>query len=176
MVMDKAALRRTLVEQRLNLPDRLQRADALQQVMRIWLIHRPDTMIGAYWPIRANSTPARAAPLEDGELLDEPQFAPHRPAGGEQTGTITFHATVPPAAPWRTPPRSPNPGHRALIVPLLFIALRGLRARRLPPGLWRRPTDRTLAAAAPPTTVGLGYQGAASTTSGGGMTCRWMRS
>jgi 5-formyltetrahydrofolate cyclo-ligase len=32
--MDKAALRRKLIELRLNLPDRLQRADALQQVMR----------------------------------------------------------------------------------------------------------------------------------------------
>lgn len=33
--MDKAALRRALVEQRLNLPDRLERADLLQRVMRI---------------------------------------------------------------------------------------------------------------------------------------------
>mgnify|MGYP000060559684 CR=1 FL=1 len=33
--MDKAALRRSLIDQRLNLPDRLQRADALQQVMRL---------------------------------------------------------------------------------------------------------------------------------------------
>ena len=46
--MDKAALRRALVEQRLNLPDRLQRADQLQRVMRIWLVDRPDTIIGAY--------------------------------------------------------------------------------------------------------------------------------
>jgi len=63
--MDKAALRRTLVEQRLNMPDRLQRADLLQQVMRIWLIGRPDTVIGAYWPIKGEFDPrARAAPLE----------------------------------------------------------------------------------------------------------------
>src|SRR2546429_6933327 len=40
----------------LNLPDRLQRADALQQVMRFWLIQRPDTVIGAYWPIDRKST------------------------------------------------------------------------------------------------------------------------
>src|SRR5256885_8735943 len=43
-LMDKAALRRSLIDQRLNLPDRLQRADALQQVMRFWLIQRPDTV------------------------------------------------------------------------------------------------------------------------------------
>ena len=74
--MDKAALRRTLVEQRLNLPDRLQRADALQQVMRIWLINRPDTVIGAYWPIKGEFDPLPALHRwkEDGELLDEPQL------------------------------------------------------------------------------------------------------
>lgn len=54
--MDKAALRRSLIDQRLNLPDRLQRADALQQVMRFWLIQRPDSIIGAYWPIKGSST------------------------------------------------------------------------------------------------------------------------
>ena len=46
------ALRKALLEQRLNLPDRLQRADLLQQVLRIWLVGRPDTVIGAYWPIK----------------------------------------------------------------------------------------------------------------------------
>ena len=40
--MDKAALRKALVQERLNLPDRLARADLLQQVLRIWLVHRPD--------------------------------------------------------------------------------------------------------------------------------------
>ena len=49
---EKKALRALLIEQRLNLADRLQRADLLQQVMRIWLVGRPDTVIGAYWPIK----------------------------------------------------------------------------------------------------------------------------
>ena len=55
--MDKAALRRTLVQQRLNMADRLQRADDLQRVMRIWLVDRPDTIIGAYWPIKGEFDP-----------------------------------------------------------------------------------------------------------------------
>ena len=46
--MDKAqakkALRKALIEERLNLPDRLERAKALQQVMRIWLVGREDTV------------------------------------------------------------------------------------------------------------------------------------
>ena len=48
---EKSALRKALIEQRLNMPDRMQRADDLQQVMRIWLIGRPDAVFGAYWPI-----------------------------------------------------------------------------------------------------------------------------
>jgi 5-formyltetrahydrofolate cyclo-ligase len=58
--MDKAALRRKLIELRLNLPDRLQRADALQQVMRFWLTERTDTVIGAYWPIKGEFDPLPA--------------------------------------------------------------------------------------------------------------------
>jgi hypothetical protein len=44
-IMDKAeakkALRKALIEERLHLPDRLARAEALQRVMRIWLFDRP---------------------------------------------------------------------------------------------------------------------------------------
>ena len=50
--MDKAAVRKRLVAERLALPDRLARADALQQVLRFWLVQRPDNVIGAYWPIK----------------------------------------------------------------------------------------------------------------------------
>jgi len=41
--VDKKTLRQQLIEERLNLPDRLERADLLQRVMRIWLFGRPDT-------------------------------------------------------------------------------------------------------------------------------------
>ena len=70
----KKALRKTLIEERLNLPDRLQRADLLQQALRIWLVGRPDTVIGAYWPIKGEFDPLPALHRwkEDGELLDQP--------------------------------------------------------------------------------------------------------
>ncbi len=55
--MDKKTLRQQLIEERLNLPDRLERADMLQRVMRIWLFNRPDTVIGAYWPIKGEFEP-----------------------------------------------------------------------------------------------------------------------
>ena len=75
-VTEKKALRQALIQERLNLPDRLQRAAALQQVMRIWLIGRADAVIGAYWPIKGEFDPLPALHRwkEDGELLDEPQL------------------------------------------------------------------------------------------------------
>ena len=56
----KSATRKALIEQRLNLPDRLQRAALLQSVMRIWLFDKPDTIIGAYWPIKGEFDPLPA--------------------------------------------------------------------------------------------------------------------
>ncbi|HMT84459.1 MAG TPA: 5-formyltetrahydrofolate cyclo-ligase, partial [Ottowia sp.] len=54
---DKTALRERLVRERLHLDDRLARAAALQDIMRIWLLGRPDTVIGAYWPIKGEFDP-----------------------------------------------------------------------------------------------------------------------
>ena len=57
---EKKALRAALIEQRNNLPDRAVRADLLQRVMRIWLVGRPDIVIGAYWPIKGEFDPLPA--------------------------------------------------------------------------------------------------------------------
>ncbi|PZQ58270.1 MAG: 5-formyltetrahydrofolate cyclo-ligase, partial [Variovorax paradoxus] len=56
----KAQVRAALIEQRLAMPDRLHKADLLQRVMRIWLVGRPDTVIGAYWPIKGEFDPLPA--------------------------------------------------------------------------------------------------------------------
>ncbi|HNO43784.1 MAG TPA: 5-formyltetrahydrofolate cyclo-ligase, partial [Ottowia sp.] len=57
---DKKALRERLVRERLHLEDRLARAAALQDIMRIWLLGRPDTVVGAYWPIKGEFDPLPA--------------------------------------------------------------------------------------------------------------------
>ena len=49
---ERDALRKRLVAARQALPDRLERAVALQSVLRVWLIGRPEKTIGAYWPIK----------------------------------------------------------------------------------------------------------------------------
>ena len=46
-VQEKKALRKALLDARANLPDRLHRAELLLRVMRVWLVGRPDTTIGA---------------------------------------------------------------------------------------------------------------------------------
>ena len=95
---EKRALRKELVEQRLNMPDRTFRCDLLQRVMRIWLVNRPDIVIGAYWPIKGEFDPLPALHRwkEDGELLDEPQ--PRRiglPVVDKLHKTLKFHAWFP---------------------------------------------------------------------------------
>ena len=130
--MDKAALRKALVQQRLNLPDRLARGDLLQQVLRIWLIHRPDTVIGAYWPIKGEFDPLPALHRwkEDGELLDEPQ--PRRiglPVVNKQHKTMTFHAWYPGCEMEDDAYGIPKPKDTELIVPtLLFVPCVGYAA------------------------------------------------
>ena len=118
--MDKSSTRKALVEARLNMPDRLARADLLQRVMRIWLVGRPDEVIGAYWPIKGefdllpalyrwqedailsqdlSSNPALAQ-VERAQLATESiaSRSPRKiglPVVNKQHKTLTFHAWYP---------------------------------------------------------------------------------
>ena len=49
---DRTALRARLIAAREALPDRLERAVALQSALRAWLVGRDESTIGAYWPIK----------------------------------------------------------------------------------------------------------------------------
>lgn len=80
--MDKLSTRKALIEERLNLPDRLQRADLLQRVMRIWLVGRTDTVIGAYWPIKGEFDPLPALyRWQEDAILSEDSQSKNAPAG-----------------------------------------------------------------------------------------------
>ncbi len=57
---DRVALRRRLVAAREALPDRLERAVALQSVLRVWLVGRREQSVGAYWPIKGEFDPLPA--------------------------------------------------------------------------------------------------------------------
>ncbi|WHZ13049.1 MAG: 5-formyltetrahydrofolate cyclo-ligase [Burkholderiaceae bacterium] len=160
--MDKSAARRALIEQRLNMPDRLQRADALQQVLRIWLVGRADTVIGAYWPIKGEFDPLPALHRwkEDGELLEGPAMKRiGLPVVDKLRKSLTFHAWYPGCPMENDAYDIPKPKDTEVVVPtLLFVPCLGYGPGGYRLGYGGGFYDRTLAALSPkPMTVGLGY-------------------
>ena len=159
---DKKALRQALIAQRLALPDRLERAEALQRVLRIWLVGRPDTVIGAYWPIKGEFDPLPALHRwkEDGELLDEPQLRRiGLPVVNKLHKTLTFHAWYPGCPMEADAYGIPKPKDTEVIFPtLLFVPCVGYGPGGYRLGYGGGFYDRTLASLQPkPFTVGLGY-------------------
>jgi 5,10-methenyltetrahydrofolate synthetase len=159
---EKRALRQRLVSERLAMTDRHIRADLLQRVMRIWLVNRPDIVIGAYWPIKGEFDPLPALHRwkEDGELLDEPQ--PRRiglPVVDKLHKTLTFHAWFPGCPMEEDAYGIPKPKDTEVIVPtLLFVPCVGYGPGGFRLGYGGGFYDRTLAQLEPrPFTVGLGY-------------------
>ena len=160
--MDKAALRKALVQERLNLPDRLARADLLQQILRIWLVHRPDAVIGAYWPIKGEFDPLPALHRwkEDGELLDEPQLRRiGLPVVNKQHKTLSFHAWYPGCPMEEDAYGIPKPKDTEAFEPeLLLVPCVGYGPKGLRLGYGGGFYDRTLARLQPrPFTVGVGF-------------------
>jgi 5,10-methenyltetrahydrofolate synthetase len=159
----KRALRKQLVERRLNMPDRMRRCEMLQRVMRIWLVNRPDTVIGAYWPIKGEFDPLPALHRwkEDGELLDEPQLRRiGLPVIDKVHRTLKFHAWFPGCPMEEDAFGIPKPKDTEVVVPtLLFVPCvgYGLGGHRL--GYGGGFYDRTLSTLKPrPYTAGLGFR------------------
>ncbi len=160
--MDKLAVRRALIEERLNMPDRVRRADLLQRVMRIWLVGRPDTVIGAYWPIKGEFDPLPALHRwkEDGELQGGPAMKRiGLPVVDRVRKTLTFHAWYPGCPMQEDAYDIPKPKDTEVVVPtLLFVPCLGYGAGGYRLGYGGGFYDRTLVALRPrPFTVGLGY-------------------
>ncbi len=177
--MDKATARKSLIEQRLNLPDRLQRAELLQRVLRIWLVGRPDTVIGAYWPIKGEFDPLPALYRWQEDATLEPSLAgasvepvladatlgqglPRKiglPVVNKQTKTLTFHAWYPGCPMEEDAYGIPKPKDTELVVPtLLLVPCVGWGPGGYRLGYGGGFYDRTLASYQPkPVTVGLGY-------------------
>jgi 5-formyltetrahydrofolate cyclo-ligase len=182
--MDKLTARKALIEQRLNLPDRLQRADLLQRVLRIWLIGREDAVIGAYWPIKGEFDPLPALYRWQEDAMLGESFEPKTPLvpdGAVQIATesmasrsprkiglpvvdkvhktLTFHAWYPGCPMEEDAYGIPKPKDTEVIVPtLLFVPCVGYGPGGYRLGYGGGFYDRTLATLQPqPFTVGLGY-------------------
>jgi 5,10-methenyltetrahydrofolate synthetase len=158
----KKALRKALLDQRLAMPDRLQRADLLQRVMRIWLVGRPDAVIGAYWPIKGEFDPLPALHRwkEDGELSDQPQRRRiGLPVVDKAHKTLTFHAWYPGCPMEEDAYGIPKPKDTEIITPTVLLTPcvgYGPGGYRL--GYGGGFYDRMLSSLSPkPHCVGLGY-------------------
>jgi 5,10-methenyltetrahydrofolate synthetase len=159
---EKKTLRKALVEQRLDMPDRQQRSALLQDVMRIWLVGRPDTVIGAYWPIKGEFDPLPALHRwkEDGELLEQAQRRRiGLPVVDKVHKTMVFHAWYPGCRMEEDAYGIPKPKDTEAIVPtLMFISCVGYGPGGYRLGYGGGFYDRTLAILQPrPFTVGLGF-------------------
>ena len=156
---DRAALRSKLVAARLALPDRLERAVALQSVLRTWLVSRRETSIGAYWPIKGEFDPLPA-------LYRWSEGAPESvvrhiglPVADRESGQLRFHVWYPGCPMELDAYDIPKPkdteefAPALLVVPCLGFGPGGVRL-----GYGGGFFDRTLASISPrPVTVGVSY-------------------
>jgi 5,10-methenyltetrahydrofolate synthetase len=161
----KKRLRAELLQARQNLPDRQARVDALQRILRIWLVGRTDTVIGAYWPIKGefDALPALHRWKEDGELQGNSQrLRIGLPVVNKEHKTLTFHAWYPGCPMEEDAYGIPKPKDTELVVPtLLFVPCVGYGAGGYRLGYGGGFYDRTLATLQPkPFTVGLGFTNA----------------
>ncbi len=161
----KARWRKSLIDKRQSLPDRLWRNDQLQRVMRVWLVNRPDTVIGAYWPIKGefDPLPALFRWQEAGREEDAQAQPQHRRIGlpviNKIDKTLTFHTWYPGCPMEEDAYGIPKPKDTEVVVPtLIFVPCVGYGPGGYRLGYGGGFYDRTLATLSPrPFTVGLGY-------------------
>ncbi len=159
--MDKSSVRKSLVDERLQLTDRVAKIERLQQTLRVWLVGRSDTVIGAYWPIKGEFDPLPALYRwqEDGVLNQAGKRRIGLPVVNKQHKTLTFHAWYPGCAMEEDAYGIPKPKDTDLIVPtLLLVPCVGFGPGGYRLGYGGGFYDRTLATLQPkPATAGLGF-------------------
>ncbi len=158
----KKAMRAALIARREAMPDRLARNEALQRVMRVWLLERPDTVIGAYWPIKGEFDPLPALyrwKEAETSAIDGKHRRLGLPVVDKIHKTLTFHAWYPGCDMEPDAYGIPKPKDTEVIVPtLLFVPCVGYGIGGYRLGYGGGFYDRTLATLSPkPFTVGLGY-------------------
>jgi 5,10-methenyltetrahydrofolate synthetase len=156
---DRATLRTKLIAARLALTDRLERAVQLQSVLRVWLVGRRETSIGAYWPIKGEFDPLPALyRWSEGA----PDFVTRRiglPVADRETRQLRFHVWYPGCPTELDAYDIPKPkdteefSPAILVVPCLGFGPGGVRL-----GYGGGFFDRTLASLNPrPVTVGVSF-------------------
>lgn len=156
-----AAWRSKLVAARQALPDRLERAVALQNVLRVWLVGRRETAIGAYWPIKGEFDPLPAL-FRWSEGAVDGDGPPRRiglPVADRAHGTLVFRSWWPGCEMELDAYDIPKPkGTDAFDPDLIVVPCLGFGPGGVRLGYGGGFFDRTLRALEPrPVTVGVSY-------------------
>ena len=153
---DKKVLRRQLQAERQSMVDRHQRSVHLQEVLRVWLVGRTETTIGAYWPIKGEFD-ALPALYRWSEAHAERRIG--LPVINRETKQLAFHVWYPGCPMEEDAFGIPKPKDTEQFQPqLLLVPCVGFGPRGLRLGYGGGFYDRTLAAITPrPVTVGVGY-------------------
>ena len=156
---DRDGLRKRLVAARLALTDRLERAVQLQSVLRVWLVGRRETSIGAYWPIKGEFDPLPALYRWVEGAPDGIERRIGLPVADRATGQLRFHVWYPGCPTELDAYDIPKPKDTEefapdlLVVPCLGFGPGGVRL-----GYGGGFFDRTLASLSPrPVTVGVSF-------------------
>jgi 5-formyltetrahydrofolate cyclo-ligase len=156
---DHDALRKKLVAARQALPDRLERAVALQQVLRVWLVGRREVSIGAYWPIKGEFDPLPALYRWTEGAPDGVIRRIGLPVAHRESGSLRFHVWYPGCETELDAYDIPKPkgteefAPEMLVVPCLGFGPGGVRL-----GYGGGFFERTLSSVTPrPVTVGVSY-------------------
>ena len=153
---DKKTLRRQLQAERQSLIDRHQRGMHLQEVLRVWLLGRQESAIGAYWPIKGEFD---ALPALFRWSEADPQRRIGLPVVDKQTKHLSFQLWYPGCEMEDDAYGIPKPRGTPMFEPsLLLVPCVGYGPRGVRLGYGGGFYDRTLATLQPrPTTVGLAY-------------------
>jgi 5-formyltetrahydrofolate cyclo-ligase len=156
---DRDRLRTKLIATRLGLPDRLERAVELQNVLRVWLVSRPETTIGAYWPIKGEFDPLPAL-YRWSEADDVRRIG--LPVVDRESGLLRFHVWYPGCPMELDAHDIPKPKGTEVFQPqLLLLPCVGYGPEGARMGYGGGFFDRTIASLRPrPKTVGLCYSNA----------------
>ena len=156
---DRDALRKKLVAARLALTDRLERAVQLQRTLRVWLVGRRETSIGAYWPIKGEFDPLPALYRWSEGAPEDVVRRIGLPVAHRETNSLRFHVWYPGCEMALDAYDIPKPKDteeftpEILVVPCLGFGPGGVRL-----GYGGGFFDRTLASMQPrPVTVGVSF-------------------
>ena len=156
---ERAALRQKMVAARQALPDRLERAVSLQSALRVWLVSRRETRIGAYWPIKGEFDPLPAL-YRWSEADDTRRIG--LPVVDREAGSLRFHVWYPGCPTELDAFDIPKPKGTEVFEPqLLLLPCVGYGPAGVRLGYGGGFYDRTVMALQPrPVTVGLCYSNA----------------